>query len=394
MATTTYGSPYVQSSDLVSGWPTSSLAVADRIDDVAMKGNGINAQTGTTYTTLLTDAGKTITTSNAAAVTVTIPTNASVAYEIGSVIQFLNIGVGALTIAASGGVTINNNLGTTAQYGAYSILKTATDTWYATPFSSGSAKATVSATTGSPTTTTVSGKTLYQFTGSGSITMTAGTFDTLMIGAGAGGGAAYGGGGGGQVLYLTGQLAAAGTYTVTVGAGSAGSSGTYASGGKSVLGSLISVGGGHGGTNAANRTTGGDGSSGGGGAVSAIGGLGLTYDGAAGRTDGATYSSGGGGAGAGAIGIYPATGGTAPSGGAGTANSITGASVTYGGGGGGGSQAGTPGAGGAGGGGAGTSTNGATATAGTANTGGGGGGGGYNGTGGAGGSGCVFILIG
>jgi len=99
MTNTTYGSPYVQSSDLVSGWPATSLAVADRIDDVAMKGNGINAQTGTTYTTVLTDAGKTITTSNASAVTVTIPASGTVNYEVGTVIQFLNIGAGALTIA-------------------------------------------------------------------------------------------------------------------------------------------------------------------------------------------------------------------------------------------------------------------------------------------------------
>jgi hypothetical protein len=59
MATTTYGSPYVQSSDLVSGWPTASQNVANRIDDVALKGNGVNAQTGAGYTLVLTDAGKT-----------------------------------------------------------------------------------------------------------------------------------------------------------------------------------------------------------------------------------------------------------------------------------------------------------------------------------------------
>jgi len=176
MANTTYGSPYVQSSDLVSGWPATSLSVADRIDDVAMKGNGINAQTGTTYTIVLTDAGKTITTSNASPVTVTIPASGTVNYEVGTVIQFLNIGAGALTIAATGGVTINNNTGTVAQYGAYSIIKTATDTWYATPFTSGSAKATVTGTTGSPTITTVGSKTCYKFTGSGSITLTISPF--------------------------------------------------------------------------------------------------------------------------------------------------------------------------------------------------------------------------
>ena len=243
MATTTYGSPYAQSADLVSTWPATSLTVADRIDDVAMKGNGINAQTGTTYTTVLTDAGKTISTSNASSVTVTIPTNASVAYETGTIIRFLNIGAGALTIAASGGVTINNNTGTTAQYGVISIQKTATDTWYATPFSSGSAKATVTGTTGSPTVTTVGTKTCYKWTGSGSVTIgTGGTCQLLVVGGGGGGGGTgggYAGGGGGGVRYGGFEISS-GTYTVTVGAGASGN--TF--GGTSSIGTVLVSGGG------------------------------------------------------------------------------------------------------------------------------------------------------
>ena len=87
---------------------------------------------------------------------------------------------------------------------------------------------------------------------------------------------------------------------------------------------------------------------------------------------------------------------TGVAGGAGTANSITGASVTYAGGGGGGGVPGaSPGAGGSGGGGAGNASGGA-GTAGTVNTGGGGGGGaspGCGGGGGAGGSGIVVLRI-
>ena len=74
MATTTYGTEYVQSSDLVSNWPGSSLSVANRIDNVSLVGNGLNNQTGTSYTLVLTDGGKNVTLSNASAVSVTIPT--------------------------------------------------------------------------------------------------------------------------------------------------------------------------------------------------------------------------------------------------------------------------------------------------------------------------------
>ena len=128
MPNTTYGSPYAQSSDLVSNWPGVSLNIADRIDDVSFKGNGLNDQTGTTYTLVLTDAGKTVTLNNASAVTVTVPTNASVAYETGTVIEFTNKGAGIVTISPASGVTLNNS-STLAQYASGYIKKLDTNTW-------------------------------------------------------------------------------------------------------------------------------------------------------------------------------------------------------------------------------------------------------------------------
>jgi len=376
MANTTYGSPYVQSADLVSGWPATSLSVANRVDDVAMKGNGINAQTSTTYTTVLTDAGKTITTSNASPITVTIPASGTVNYSVGTVIQFLNIGVGALTIAATGGVTINNNTGTVAQYSAYSIIKTATDTWYAVS-GGGIPKASYSATTGSPTITTVGGKSCLVYNASGSVTLTAGLMDVLIIG---GGGAGYlGGGGAGAHVYMTSLYFAAGTHTITVGAGGSGTG--YNSGNASLAGPYIAPGGGGG---AARGQNGGSG----GGSYYSTSGAGLSPYGNNGGT-GSTADCAGGGGGAGAAGASVASGTTGGAGGNGTANSITGSSVTRAGGGGGyGSGAGgTAGSGGATAGG----TTGATSSA-TANTGSGSGGsGGGNGNGG---SGVVILLIG
>jgi hypothetical protein len=128
MPNTTYGTPYAQSSDLVSNWPGLSLNVADRLDDVSFKGNGLNDQTGTTYTLVLTDAGKTVTLNNASAVTVTVPTNASVAYETGTVINLVNKGAGTVTVTAAGGVTLNSAI-SLAQNISASIRKLDTNTW-------------------------------------------------------------------------------------------------------------------------------------------------------------------------------------------------------------------------------------------------------------------------
>jgi hypothetical protein len=128
MATTTYGTEYVQSSDLVSNWPGSSLSVANRIDDVSIKGNGLNDQTGTSYTLILTDAGKTVTFSNASAITLTVPANASVAYPNGTIIRLVNKSTGSVTITGAGGVTVNGNrvLGTNQ---SATLTRLATDNW-------------------------------------------------------------------------------------------------------------------------------------------------------------------------------------------------------------------------------------------------------------------------
>ena len=54
----------------------------------------LNAQTGTTYTLALTDNGRLVTLSNASAITVTVPTNASVAFSTGAIVNLQQIGAG------------------------------------------------------------------------------------------------------------------------------------------------------------------------------------------------------------------------------------------------------------------------------------------------------------
>lgn len=93
----------------------------------------INAQTGTTYTLVLADAGKLITSDNAAAVTITVPPNASVAFPVGTRLDVLSIGAGLTTLTEGAGVTINSkdtNKTLTAQGSAASLIKTATDVWW------------------------------------------------------------------------------------------------------------------------------------------------------------------------------------------------------------------------------------------------------------------------
>jgi hypothetical protein len=98
----------------------------------------LNAQTGTTYTFVLTDNGRLVTASNAAAQTYSIPTNASVAYPIGTQINIIQIGAGQVTInAVTSGTTTISSTGATAtapklraQFSSATCIKASTDLWY------------------------------------------------------------------------------------------------------------------------------------------------------------------------------------------------------------------------------------------------------------------------
>ena len=98
----------------------------------------LNAQTAT-YTIVLTDADqKLVTMSVASANDFQIPTNANVAFPVGTVINVIQIGAGQTTIkAVTSGTTTISSTGATAttpklraQYSAASCIKVATDTWY------------------------------------------------------------------------------------------------------------------------------------------------------------------------------------------------------------------------------------------------------------------------
>ena len=93
----------------------------------------INAQTGATYTAVLTDDGKLVTMSNAGANTITIPPNSSVAFGIGTQINIAQLGAGNTSIVAGAGVTLNSagtKLKLDAQYAVATCVKTDTNTWF------------------------------------------------------------------------------------------------------------------------------------------------------------------------------------------------------------------------------------------------------------------------
>lgn len=65
-----------------------------------------NLQTGTSYTLALVDAGRVVERNNASANTTTIPTNATVAFPVGTVIEVFQYGAGTSSVVAASGVTI------------------------------------------------------------------------------------------------------------------------------------------------------------------------------------------------------------------------------------------------------------------------------------------------
>jgi hypothetical protein len=95
----------------------------------------INAQTGTTYTPVLTDNGDLITLSNTSPITVTIPPFSSVAYPVGAQLNFVGINTGAVTFAQGAGVTIVSTGATAsapalrARYSSAAAICISQDNW-------------------------------------------------------------------------------------------------------------------------------------------------------------------------------------------------------------------------------------------------------------------------
>ena len=98
----------------------------------------VNTAATTDYTAVIADSYQVLQQMNkATAIAFKIPTNASVAIPVGSVITVLNIGAGTCTISAvTPGTTTVLSAGTVAasptlaQYKSAACIKTGTDAWY------------------------------------------------------------------------------------------------------------------------------------------------------------------------------------------------------------------------------------------------------------------------
>jgi hypothetical protein len=272
-----------------------------------------------------------------------------------------------------------------------------------------------------PTSTTSGDNTILQFTTVGTCNWAAPSgitsVEALLVGGGGGGGGDLGGGGGGGQVVST-NVSVSGVTPIVVGAGGVfgwnrmyNNTSSGKTGGRSSIGSSTLALGGSGGNGRYSNNLNHDGSAnstgftGGGGAYEDCDECRRANTGTGGAAfkggDGSGYGSGGGG-GAGGAGGARLNGapGTAV-GGIGVANSLSGASVTYGGGGGGGGYGSDGGIGGLGGGGKGTNGSdgdGDLGVSGTDGLGGGGGGAASDGSewghGGMGGSGVVIIKYG
>ena len=117
----TFGASLVDDADAATGRATLSAA-EDKVAPVTV--------TGTTDTLAAADHATTNIYTDASLVTVTIPTNATVALDVGSWTTLVAAGAGGLTLSTTGITLIGSSPNTTiAQNEAMVVQKTATDTW-------------------------------------------------------------------------------------------------------------------------------------------------------------------------------------------------------------------------------------------------------------------------
>ena len=123
---------------MASGFPAATGDVLTAATVNGLVTFTVNTAQTADYTAVLADQYQTLTPMNkATAIAFKIPTNASVAFPVGTALTILNIGAGTCTISAvTSGTTTVLSAGATAasptlaQYKAATCIKTATDTWY------------------------------------------------------------------------------------------------------------------------------------------------------------------------------------------------------------------------------------------------------------------------
>lgn len=119
------------------GFPYTTGDVLTAADMNSLVAFTVNAQSGSTYTLASTDQYQVLVqTTNASTKTVSIPTDATYNFGVGTAITILNTGAGLCTIqAVTSGTTTVTSAGATsaaptlAQYKTAVAIKTATNAW-------------------------------------------------------------------------------------------------------------------------------------------------------------------------------------------------------------------------------------------------------------------------
>lgn len=123
---------------MATGFPATTGDIFTAADYNGLVTYDVKADQTADYTLVLADSYQVLVPMNkATAVALKIPTNATAAIPVGSVITVLNKGAGVCTISAvTSGTTSVLSAGATAasptlaQYKSAALIKTATDTWY------------------------------------------------------------------------------------------------------------------------------------------------------------------------------------------------------------------------------------------------------------------------
>ncbi len=123
---------------MAEGFPATTGDIFTAADYNGLVAFTIGAAQTNDYTAVIADAYQVLELMNkGTAIAYKIPTNASVAFPIGTVLNILNIGAGVCTISAvTSGTTTILSAGavaaapTLAQYKSAACIKTGTDTWY------------------------------------------------------------------------------------------------------------------------------------------------------------------------------------------------------------------------------------------------------------------------
>jgi hypothetical protein len=114
----------IASSGITFNPNTNNLVVAGTVNSLRSE----NLQTGASYTFALSDRDKVVTMNPSGTSTVTVPTNASVGFPIGTVLYLCNISAQIVTLAAAGGVTLTKS-GTLSNGEELYLRKRASDSW-------------------------------------------------------------------------------------------------------------------------------------------------------------------------------------------------------------------------------------------------------------------------